>query len=428
VATTIFTKLVKRVNRSLSRFYRRLEAYFRRLLFPLYLFPLKLFTYSLYYLLRALGRLVLELLRILLDMVIYPFRSLRNFLKSLFILALVLYIPASMLAIYDYFRRQYVRPDKIVCSLLVEDRLRGKIVRVVGGASEGSGFFIGANQVLTNFHVIDGETSPKVLLSDGRLLTPANMRGDKDLDLAVLYLREELPDLVLPLPQSPTDLVDNEPVLSTGYPWGTDLLGEPTTHRGRFINFRRYYNQPYLQTDITVVPGMSGGPLTDQCGTVIGINTMGVAGLSLFVDGHQAWLALPDFTDADISKIAYDPAASPEEAVRAFYAYIMARQLDKGFDLLSSSYLNWTSLEEWTARFTDILSIDVIYTELVPDVEDTVYIKFTTKTWTGTEVEYHYYQGVWVTVLEDGVYKMNRSKILEITDPSFDWFWSGMEI
>ena len=136
---------------------------------------------------------------------------------------------------------------------------------------------------------------------------------------------------------------------------------------------------------------------------------------------------LPDFTDKEITKIEVDPNESPEEAVRAFYIYLKARRMQDGFDLLSKEYLEKTNFEEWTNRFTDILDVQVFISELHEDTEDTVFVKFKTKNWNDGEVDYHYYEGTWETVLEDEVYKMHKSKIKEVDDPEWSWFYSWEE-
>ena len=64
---------------------------------------------------------------------------------------------------------------------------------------------------------------------------------------------------------------------------------------------------------------------------------------------------------------------------------------------------------------------------------DTAYVKFSTKNWVDGEIERHYYEGTWKTVKEDGVYnaggvarfayKMLQSKIKEVFEPEWDWFY-----
>ena len=140
------------------------------------------------------------------------------------------------------------------------------------------------------------------------------------------------------------------------------------------------------------------GLLLHECGDVMGINTLTLAGLSLFIDSVYANSLIPDFTDQEIVKINVDPSLSPEEAVRAFYTYLKARRMEDGFNLLSEYYLRNTNIEEWTSRFTDILDVDVIKTEAVEGVDGQVFVKFSTKNWNGGEVQYHYYEGTWDTV------------------------------
>ncbi len=179
---------------------KKLRTYLRRLLFPIYLFPLKLFTYSLYYALRALGRLTWSLIFILWDMLLYPFTGLRNFLKTICLFILILYMIASSMAIGDYFHRQYGPINNYLCFLNNESDLKSKVVRIVGGYSEGSGFFISDDLVLTNFHVIDGESSPKIIFPDGSFTMPTQIIGDKQIDLAILTAVAPSHAFVMPLP------------------------------------------------------------------------------------------------------------------------------------------------------------------------------------------------------------------------------------
>ncbi|TSC90096.1 MAG: Peptidase S1 and S6, chymotrypsin/Hap [Microgenomates group bacterium Gr01-1014_5] len=420
----LFEKLANKIRTRGFNLVKRLKAYFKRLLFPLYLFPLKLVTYSLYYLIKIIIKTLLGLAVIVFEAVIFPFRSLKNFLKSIFILGICIYLVASLFVIADYLTNQYGYMGKFLCSFGVRDKMVGSVVRVVGGYSEGTGFFIAPDQVLTNFHVIAYEPSPKIIFPDGNFVTPTKILGNKDIDLAVLFIEKHYADLVLPLPDS-IALYADEQLIATGYALGTSLTGKATSLRGRFIDFRKSKQMPigYTQTDISLVKGMSGGPLVDQCGAVVGINTMSLAGLSLFINADSAKTMVPDFTDQNVAKIEVDPSVSPEEAVKAFYTYLKARRMEDGFKLLSREYLKKTNFEEWTNRFTDILDVNVIKSEQFENTKDTALVKFSTKNWVDGEAEMHFYEGTWETIKEDGVYKMLKSNIKEVAEPGFAWFY-----
>lgn len=418
-------KLISRIDKKIREFYARLKAYIRRLLFPIYLFPVKILTYSTYYLVKLILKTIVSLIKIIFETIIYPFKGLKNLIKSVFVLALIAYVLASLFVIVDYINKEYGHYGKFLCAYGTSARLKDSVVRVVGGYGEGSGFFIAENQVITNFHVIDGEPSPKVIFPNGDFTTPEKITGDKDADLAVLHLKNQYPGMVLSYLE-PYGLMEDEQLISAGYPLGTGLTGEATTVKGRFIAFRqsKHYPVAYLHTDIDVVEGMSGGPLVDQCGALVGINTLSLSGQSLFISTNDVKRLLPDFTDQEVAKIEVDPSISPEEAVRAFYVYLKARRMQDGFDLLSEEYLKKTDFEEWTNRFTDILDVQVFISEPYENTKDTAFVKFSTKNWNDGEVDYHYYEGTWQTVEEDGVYKMNKSKIKEIFDPPWDWSYN----
>jgi len=206
---------------------------------------------------------------------------------------------------------------------------------------------------------------------------------------------------------------------------GTDIKGDATILKGNYIDYRtsKYSPVGYIQTSISLVSGMSGGPIVDQCGSLVGVNTMGLAGLSLFIGAQDISSLFPNFSDQEIAKIEVDPSSSPEDAVRAFYTYLKARRMQDGFNLLSQKYLEKTNFEEWTSRFTNILDVEIYLSERYPGTKDTVFVKFSTQNWVDGELDWHFYEGTWKTVKEEGVYKMLQSKIKEVYDPEWDWFY-----
>jgi len=420
----IFDRLARTIRYRVISTLIRLRTYIKKLLFPVYLFPVKLVTYSAFYLLKFIVKLIWAVISLIIDLIIYPFRGLKNFLKAIFFIFLGIYLLLTFIVIFDYLSKQYGNISKFFCSINMTEKMRKNTVRIVGGYSEGSGFFIAENQVMTNFHVIADEPSPKVILSDGRFLTPEKILGSKDADLAVIYVAEKHPELVMPLP-SERIFYDDEILVASGYAMGTDIKGNATVMRGRFIDYRvsKSYTVPYIQTDINLVEGMSGGPLADQCGNIKGINTMGLSGMSFFIEARTARDLVPTMTDANIAKINVDPSKSPEDAVIAFYVYLKARRMEDGFKLLSKTYLEKTNFEEWTGRFKDILDVDVILSERFEKTKDTAFVKFSTKNWVDGEAEMHYYEGTWKTIKEDGVYKMLKSNIKEIYNPTWEWFY-----
>lgn len=136
----------------------------------------------------------------------------------------------------------------------------------------GSGFVVSSDGViLTNAHVVKDAREVKVKLSDKREF-PAKVVGlDTTTDVAVLRIAAKgLPTVKL---GDPSRTRVGEWVLAIGSPFGFEQSATAgiLSARSRSLPDEGYV--PFLQTDVAVNPGNSGGPLFDMAGEVIGINS-----------------------------------------------------------------------------------------------------------------------------------------------------------
>jgi S1-C subfamily serine protease len=139
---------------------------------------------------------------------------------------------------------------------------------------QGSGFITRSDGVLlTNAHVVDGASEVSVTLPDGRSYTGKVLGADPLTDVAVVkVVATNLP--VAPLGDS-AKLRPGEWAIAIGNPLGLDN----TVTAGIISAIQRTnavgegQRVPYIQTDAAVNPGNSGGPLINDRGQVIGINT-----------------------------------------------------------------------------------------------------------------------------------------------------------
>ena len=151
----------------------------------------------------------------------------------------------------------------------------------------GSGFIISPDGViLTNAHVVRDASEVTVKLQDRREFRAKVLGSDPKTDVAVLKIdARNLP--VVPIGKS-NDLKVGEWVLAIGSPFGLEssVTAGVVSAKGRSIDEG---NVPFIQTDVAVNPGNSGGPLFNTRGEVIGINsqiysqTGGYQGLSFAI-------------------------------------------------------------------------------------------------------------------------------------------------
>jgi serine protease Do len=152
----------------------------------------------------------------------------------------------------------------------------------------GSGFIVSPDGVImTNAHVVKGAKEVTVKLTDRREFRAKVLGSDPATDIAVLKIdAHNLP--VVPL-GSANDLKVGEWVLAIGSPYGFDntVTAGVVSAKGRSLPDDS--NVPFIQTDVAVNPGNSGGPLFNVRGQVVGINsqiysqTGGFQGLSFAI-------------------------------------------------------------------------------------------------------------------------------------------------
>jgi len=73
-----------KISNKIKAGFKKLKKYFKRLIYPLYLFPIKLFTYSTYYAIKFLIKLTISIIKGLFNAIIFPFRSFKNLFKTFF--------------------------------------------------------------------------------------------------------------------------------------------------------------------------------------------------------------------------------------------------------------------------------------------------------------------------------------------------------
>jgi serine protease Do len=137
---------------------------------------------------------------------------------------------------------------------------------------QGSGFIVNANgTVLTNAHVVDGAEEVTVKLNDKREFKAKVLGLDTASDVAVLKIEaQNLPTVKI---GSSTQTAVGEWVLAIGSPFGFESSASAgiVSAKSRSLPDGSYV--PFIQTDVAVNPGNSGGPLFNMNGEVIGINS-----------------------------------------------------------------------------------------------------------------------------------------------------------
>jgi serine protease Do len=217
-------------------------------------------------------------------------------------------IPASLAV-----ESQLMNGDSVIQAT---ERIKPTVVSVIttrredqqspGGVGIGSGVIFQKNgnkaRVVTNNHVVDGGTEFEVVTFQGERRKATLVGSDNISDLAVLEIDGDGIKNVAEFGDSDA-LQAGETVIAIGNPLGLGF--SPTVTRGIISLPKRTipvaiggegdYNweMDVIQTDAAINQGNSGGPLVNQAGKVVGINTlkiadMGVEGLGFAIPINEA--------------------------------------------------------------------------------------------------------------------------------------------
>lgn len=179
--------------------------------------------------------------------------------------------------LFEFFRRFMPNPNQ-----------QNPGPREFQAQSMGSGFIISADgYILTNAHVIDAADEVTVRLTDKREFKAKVIGADRRTDVALMKIEATgLPTVRF---GDPGKLKVGEWVIAIGSPFGFDntVTAGIVSAKGRSLPQENFV--PFIQTDVAVNPGNSGGPLFNMKGEVVGINsqiysrTGGFMGLSFAI-------------------------------------------------------------------------------------------------------------------------------------------------
>jgi serine protease Do len=151
----------------------------------------------------------------------------------------------------------------------------------------GSGFIVSPDgYILTNAHVVDGAKEVDVKLTDRREFVAKVVGVDAKSDVALIKI--DAKDLPVVRVGNPADVKVGQWVVAMGSPFGFENSVTAGIVSAKSRSLGDGY-VPFIQTDVAVNPGNSGGPLFDLAGNVVGINsqiysrTGGYMGLSFAI-------------------------------------------------------------------------------------------------------------------------------------------------
>ncbi len=190
----------------------------------------------------------------------------------------------------------------------------------------GSAFFISKDgYLLTNHHVIEDASKVTIMLNDRREIDATVVGSDARTDVALLKVKGSS------FPELRTGNVDRlkvgEPVLAIGSPFGFDYSASAGIVSAKMRNMMGETSVPFIQTDVALNPGNSGGPLFNQNGEVVGVN-------SRIFSGTGGYMGLSFSIPIDVAMDVAEQLKKNGKVTRS-YLGVMLQDIDRN---LAESY------------------------------------------------------------------------------------------
>ncbi len=160
--------------------------------------------------------------------------------------------------------REEIKQDDL--SSVVES-VQEAAVSLSTNSSRGSGVVVAPDTVVTNYHLVRGASTVTVRTNDGRNHTLQVGTTAPDRDLALLRGDLDVAPITL---GNMSDVVTGQAVIAIGNPEG---FGFTVTEGIISARERSFPEGTYIQTDVPINSGSSGGPLINSDGELVGINT-----------------------------------------------------------------------------------------------------------------------------------------------------------